>query len=174
MAYSIPTLARIAFGLPPELTCDGRIWREGMRQLRVRAGGRRESGAFLLGPTDGARRIEEFVYYDDIDPGALRTGIVLIDGRNLGALWDHCRETRRRVVADVHVHPGGFRQSQSDRANPIIAEVGHMALIVPDFAIGTPAPGRIGIYEYLGNREWHDRSAQRPAALRIGGWPRWR
>jgi hypothetical protein len=52
MASLIATLARVAFGLRPELLCDAAVWSAGVAELRRRAGGRRESGAFLLGSTD--------------------------------------------------------------------------------------------------------------------------
>jgi hypothetical protein len=174
MAFSISTLARIAFGPPPEITCPKPTWAAGVAELRRRAGGRLESGAFLLGRRDARREIEEFVFYDDIDPGALRNGIVQIDGSRLGALWQHCRETRREVVADVHVHPYGYGQSASDRANPIIAEIGHIAMILPNFALGDGLPGGIGIYQYEGSRRWRDRSRDRASPLHIGRWPSWR
>ena len=173
MAFSIATLARRIFGPPPEVLCSAHVWRAGVAELRRRTGGRREAGAFLLGSAGNMRRIEEFVFYDDIDPNALRTGIVIIDGRRLGDLWAYCRKTGRAVVADVHVHPGGFGQSASDRANPIIAEVGHIAIILPDFAARAAGPGDIGVYEYLGKRQWRDRSFERPSPLHIGWWP-WR
>ena len=57
------------------------------------------------------------------------------------------------VVADVHTHPGGVGQSQTDRDNPMIPEVGHVALIVPNFADRADFPGDIGIYEYRGRRQ---------------------
>lgn len=120
--------------------------------------GRRESGAFLLGVPGSPATIRQFVFYDDIDPEALKTGIVMIDGRRLGALWKICRDSALKVVADVHVHPGSFRQSPSDQANPIIAEPNHIALILPDFAQGTNLPGRIGVHRYLGNCRWRDES----------------
>ena len=173
MAFLIATLARRFFGSPPEILCSSRVWRAGVAELRRRAGGRRESGAFLLGSKSKVRRIEEFVFYDDIDPNALRSGIVEIDGRRLGDLWVHCRKTGRTVVADVHVHPGHFQQSDSDRANPIIAEVGHIAIILPHFAARKTGPKGIGVYEYLGSRQWEDRSFDRPSPLHIGWWP-WR
>ena len=173
MASSIATLARRIFGPPPEILCSARVWRAGVTELRRRAGGQRESGGFLLGSKGKARRIEEFVFYDDIDPNALSTGIVEIDGRQLGDLWGLCRKTERTVVADVHVHPGGFGQSASDRANPIMAEVGHIAIILPHFATQASAPGGIGVYEYLGSRQWRDRSFDRPSPLHVGWWP-WR
>jgi hypothetical protein len=174
MASLISTLARFVTGAPPDLICASGVWTAGMAELRRRSGGRRESGAFLLGTKNCARRIREFVYYDDIDPNALSTGIVVIDGRRLGALWDHCRKSGLEVVADVHVHPHGFSQSRSDRDNPVIAEIGHKAIIIPDFARGATTPGGIGIYEYLGARRWRDDSRRRLPPLHIGWWPRWR
>ena len=171
MASLIATVARRILGPPPEILCSAGVWCAGVTELRRRAGGRRESGAFLLGANGKARQIEEFVFYDDIDPNALRTGIVIIDGRRLGDLWAHCRKTGRVVVADVHVHPGGFGQSASDRANPVIAEVGHMAMILPDFAARATGPRGIGVYEYLGSRQWRNRSFDRPSPLHVGWWP---
>jgi hypothetical protein len=174
MASLIATLGRIVFGPRPEVVCTEEIWNAGVLELQKRTGGRRESGAFLLGSTNKSRRIEEFVFYDDIDPNALKTGIVVIDGRRLGDLWAHCRKTGRTIVADVHVHPGGFGQSGSDQANPIVAEVGHIAIILPHFAQRTTSPGRIGIYRYLGSRKWRDQSRERPCPLHVGWWPQWR
>jgi hypothetical protein len=174
MASLISTLARIAFGLPPELVCSDSVWWAGVEELRRRSHGQRESGAFLLGQKGKRREIEEFVFYDDIDRNALRTGIVEIDGRRLGALWLHCRTTGRRVVADVHVHPHGYGQSPSDQSNPIIAEIGHVAIILPDFAEGVTKPGGIGVHQYLGNQRWRDRSRERPNPMHIGWWPQWR
>lgn len=174
MASLISTLARIAFGPPPDLVCPTAVWQHGVAELRRRTYGRREAGAFLLGQIDKRRVIEEFIFYDDIDPQALASGIVDIDGRKLGALWDHCRETGRRVVADVHVHPSGHRQSASDRANPIIAEIGHIAIILPDYASGATEPGGIGVHHYIGNRKWHERSREWPNPFHVGWWPTWR
>jgi hypothetical protein len=174
MASLTATLARIAFGPAPEIVCAAPVWETGVRELERRAGGRRESGAFLLGNKGSKRTIEEFVFYDDVDPGALKTGIVLIDGRNLGKLWSHCRATGREVVADVHLHPGTFHQSASDQANPIMAEIGHVAFIVPYYARRETRPGGIGVYEYLGSRRWRDRSGEKHSPLHIGWWPSWR
>ena len=174
MASLTATLARIAFGAPPEIICAADVWRQGVAELRRRSGGHRESGAFLLGVRGKRRVIEEFIFYDDVDPSALSTGIVEIDGRNLGDLWAHCRRTGREVVADVHVHPGNYGQSISDRANPIVAEVGHIAMIIPHYAARATDPGGIGVYEYLGGRMWRDRSEECPSPHHVGWWPKWR
>lgn len=173
MASLTLTLARFVTGAWPELICPSDVWDRGMAELRRRSGGRRESGAFLLGTKNNTRRIREFVFYDDIDPDALSTGIVVIDGRRLGTLWNYCRSTRMEVVADVHVHPYDFKQSRSDSENPVIAEIGHKAIIIPDFAEKSTSPGSIGIYEYLGARRWRDDSLRRFSPLHIGWWPSW-
>jgi len=171
MPSLIATLWRSLFGPAAEISCDAEVWDAGVAELRRRTlDGSRESGAFLLGHQGDQRLIEEFVYYDDIDPDALKTGIVIIDGRKLGALWDHCRATGRKVVADVHVHPCGYEQSPSDRANPVIAEIGHIAMIIPHFARRQARPGGIGVYEYLGARKWKDRSNEMFSPLKVGWW----
>lgn len=159
MGYWLATVARSLLGLRPELICERALWEAGVEELHRRTNGRRrESGAFLLGEPGSPAKIRDFIFYDDIDPGALDTGIVMIDGRRLGALWKICRDRVLEVVADVHVHPGSFRQSPSDQANPIIARANHIALILPDFAQGANLPGRIGVHRYLGNRRWRDES----------------
>ena len=117
-----------------ELSCSWWLWRRLLAGLRRR--GReatRESGAFLLGRRSGGRaRITDFALYDDLDPRSLDTGIERFDGRHFGALWDLCKERDLTAVADVHVHPGGSGQSESDQAHPMIRGVGpYSALITP-------------------------------------------
>ncbi|MBS0641740.1 MAG: hypothetical protein JSS43_17900 [Proteobacteria bacterium] len=142
-----------------------------LRALRARGhSASRESGAFLLGHReDGTARIVDFILYDDVDPHALDSGIVRFDGRYYGDLWEICRQRGLNVVADVHVHPGDSGQSASDRAHPMISRAGHIALIIPDFARGPVRKERIGIYRYLGGKQWHSIPRdQRCGFLHIG------
>ncbi len=172
MGFLIPTLFRAALGQPPKLVCKPKIWRAGINELRRRAGGRRESGAFLLGHEKArTHRIGQFLFYDDIDPNCFRTGIVMFDGRLFGKVWQRCHDAGLTVVADVHVHPGGYGQSSSDQCNPMIAEVGHFAIIIPNYAAGKVAPPDIGIYEYLGSRKWRNHSRHGSRLFHIGWWP---
>jgi hypothetical protein len=156
MNFSIAEITRRLLAPRHELSCSWWLWRRLLTGLRVRGRGIRESGAFLLGSRDasGRRRIVDFVLYDDLDPHALDTGIVRLDGRHFGKLWDLCKARELTVVADVHTHPGGAQQSGSDRAHPIIARAGHLALIVPNFA-GQPVKREtLGIYRYGGGGQW--------------------
>lgn len=154
-----------------ELSCSWILWHRLLRNLRKRGRRRsRESGAFLLGYChNGHTRIVDFVLYDDLDSSCLNSGIVRFDGSNFGKLWAICRDRKLIVVADIHVHPGGAQQSQSDRDHPMIAREGHFSLILPDFAVGRISRRDIGMYRYLGGKQWQTIPApQRSSLFRIG------
>lgn len=157
MSYFTPATIRRLFAPRHELSCSWFLWRRLKAQLRER--GRdcsRESGAFLLGYREGdVAHIVDFALYDDLDPHSLDTGIVRFNGRYFSDLWALCKARSLTVVADVHVHPHGSGQSNSDRDHPMISRAGHIALILPDFAMGTQPRSGIGIYRYLGSKQWH-------------------
>lgn len=156
MNFSIPVIMHRYLAPQHELSCNLFVWRRLLRGLRKRGRSRsRESGAFLLGSrTAGRSRIVDFVLYDDLDPLCLDTGIVRFDGTHFGKLWDLCRERGLSVVADIHVHPGGAGQSDSDRAHPMITRAGHLAFILPNFAVGSIRRKDIGMYRYQGAKKW--------------------
>ena len=137
------------------LTIPILLWWHLLRELRRRGRGNRESGAFLLGLASETK-VLRIVFYDDLDPHALDTGIIEFDGSGYVPLWKLCREKKLRVLADVHTHPTDWtEQSGSDRTHPMISQRGHVALIVPNFARRTLQKLRgVGIHEYLGNHQW--------------------
>lgn len=168
MAFSIARSIRTLIFPPRRLTCRRSLWAEILADLRKRGGGQRESGGFLLGRHEGdARTIEAFLAYDDIDPHALR-GHIEFDGSRMDIVWRECGRRGLHVVADVHTHPGSAGQSDVDRANPMIPERGHVALIVPNFAHKLYLPGEVGIYEFRGRDGWidHSRAGSRFFAVR--------
>lgn len=138
-----------------KLTVDSTVWRELMNQLKVRGNGERETGAFLLG-NKTRRTITSFVCYDDLDPQAFASGIIIFNGDGYIPLWQLCADKGLRVLADVHTHPGNWTgQSASDRRHPMIVQKGHIALIVPNYALGKKQLlHRVGIYEFLGEGKW--------------------
>lgn len=146
------------------------LWLRLLRQLRRRGGGRRESGAFLVGRAGTERaKVTGFVCYDDLDPNAYQDGAIAFHAEGYAAFWAYCRAHGLRLLADVHTHPGdGVRQSITDRTNPMVPVVGHTALIVPLFA-KTPSwsLSSVGVYEYLGNFQWRDHGADPPVRVRL-------
>lgn len=140
----------------PKLQIPVSLWKKLIRELKRRGlKGQRESGAFLLGKRDSIL-ITQFICYDDLDPDAFSTGIIAFDGDGFIPLWNHCSVHGLKVLADVHTHPGEWtQQSGSDKRYPIIAQQGHIALIVPYFATGrNQLLNGVGVHEFLGNREW--------------------
>jgi len=134
------------------------LWRKLVFELRKRSAGHRESGAFLVGSVAGTRaRVTSFVCYDDLDPDAYQHGAIAFHAVGYAALWQHCRSRKLDVLADIHTHPGGVRQSPTDQENPMLPLVGHTALIMPRFA-RTPwwSLRTLGVYEYLGDGRWCD------------------
>jgi len=111
------------------------------------------------------------VYYDDLDAHCLDDGIVVFHGTGYAPLWRLCRETALEVVADVHTHPGLACQSDADRRHPMISTIGHMAIIVPNFAQRVPRREELGVYEYTGAHQWRDHSGRAAARVfYIGRW----
>ena len=155
MNFSIRATIRDLVAPEHRISCSTQLWHEGLTELKQRGKGRRESGAFLLGRKKGNKRtVSNIVYYDDLDPHCLDSGIVILDGSAYAGLWKICRETRFEVLADVHTHPGSPYQSGTDRDNPMIGVIGHIAIIVPNLAQRMVPSHELGVYEYLGNHRW--------------------
>lgn len=150
----------------PRLAFAASLWEELLENLRERGGGVRESGAFLLGRGEGAEReVAKFVLYDDLDPDCLAEGYVHFDGRYYGRLWEICARETLSVVGDVHTHPGGSGQSESDRTHPMISIAGHIALIVPYYAQAPIAAADVGVYVYRGRHRWRAYRGRRTARV---------
>lgn len=161
MTFSIAAIIRELLAPKHILCCSSKLWTTGLQELKRRGKGSRESGAFVLGTEqNGRRRISRFVYYDDLEPDCLNTGVVVMTGEGYGSLWRLCKETGLKVVADIHTHPGVARQSYLDKTNPMVATQGHIAIIVPNFANAVDNADSLGMYEYLGSHKWHDFSGK--------------
>jgi proteasome lid subunit RPN8/RPN11 len=148
-------------------------WNEMVAELARRGGGYRESGCFLLGRrADGTGRVDRIVYFDDLDPNCLQ-GAISFDGAAFEPLWSTCRSAGLRVVADAHTHPGsGVGQSTIDRANPMIAQAGHIGIILPNFGQGDIHPRNVGVHEYLGDEGWRSRfGKQADSRIYVGRRP---
>lgn len=159
MTFSIKATIRAFVAPNHRLSCDPQLWASITTELDRRGNRVHEAGAFLLGRMRGMRReVEDVVFYDQLDPEAYSTGICILHGPAFAKLWALCRERDLTVVADVHTHGGHAHQSEADRVNPMVAQKGHIGIILPGFA-AAPIPGdQVCIYEYCGNHRWRDRS----------------
>jgi proteasome lid subunit RPN8/RPN11 len=144
-------------------------WEPMIIELGRRGRGSRESGAFLLADRSGDwRTVTRVVYLDDLDPTCL-TGGIEFDGRAYSKLWDICDAEQRVVIGDVHTHPGwGVHQSGIDAQNPMVAQKGHVALIIPDFAMRAVQPHEVGVHRYDGRgwQTWTGQDATRRLFIR--------
>lgn len=139
----------------PLLEAPAQIWACLVEHLRLQGAGVRESGAFLLGgKTDAGRTVMGFVPYEQLQADALNEDFVQLTAASFARLWDLCRREGLSVVADMHTHRFGAGQSRSDCENPMVALAGHIAFIVPRFALGHVRLRDLGMYVYEGNHNW--------------------
>lgn len=132
--------------------------------------GVKESGAFLLGTIDDCRRcVTSYLMYDKVaTQSSQQHAYVAFTAEEMARAWDHCYAVGLEVVADVHTHPLGPVQSQSDRAHPIVSIAGHVALIVPNFAKGASAPWDLGVHLFGGCGKWQSMFREQAAeAVRL-------
>lgn len=118
--------------------------------------GVKEAGAFLLGHAgQQGRRVSSYLMYDVVAPESSRKhAYVAFTSEEMARAWEHCYAAGLQVVADVHTHPMGPGQSLSDRAHPIVSVTGHVALIVPHFAMRSPQPFDLGVHVFEGSGRW--------------------
>jgi proteasome lid subunit RPN8/RPN11 len=148
-------------------------WTELIAGLDERAEGVRESGAFLLSDvTGGSRVVRRVVYYDDLGPCSHNGGL-WVRPPAYAKLWRLCSAEERKVIADLHTHPGDFTQlSPTDQMHPMVGTVGHIAIVVPRLARGPIEPRECGVHVYLGGHRWKSRFGRDAERfLCVGGRP---
>jgi proteasome lid subunit RPN8/RPN11 len=144
-------------------------WNSMLTELGRRGRGNRESGAFLLGDRSADRRtVTRVVYLDDLDPNCLQGGIEF-DGLAYSKLWDICDAEHRMVIGDVHTHPKQWvGQSGIDAENPMVAQNGHVAVIVPNYATRPVPASEVGVHRYDGRgwSSWTGKDAEQRLFIR--------
>lgn len=138
------------------------LWLELTGHLNRASAGSQESGAFLLGSIDdaGGRNAASFVPYDQLDVAALHEQAVRVRTAAFSRLYDICGQRGQRVIADIHAHPRSAWPSGIDKANPMMAVAGHMALIVPNYASLPVRLELMTVNIYLGPGQWFTASGR--------------
>lgn len=172
MSFSIKRTIRELLAPKHRISCPQILWTSLLKELYRRGEREHEAGAFLLGTRiNGRAEVKDILFYDDLDAAAYDTGVCVLDGEAFGRLWAICRERALCVVGDIHTHPGCARQSFTDRTNPMIARSGHIAIIIPDYAIPAPQAKSIGIYTYKGSHQWAEyQGKEAQSILYLGRW----
>lgn len=172
MNYSIKATIRALLAPKHRISCPRPLWNKVLAELDRRGERRHEAGAFLLGlESQGRRRVVDCIFYDELDTSVYDSGVCVLSGSAFAKLWGHCRERALTVVADIHTHPGAARQSETDRQNPMVASVGHVAIIVPRYAMAPIDFASLGIYEYLCGHNWtHRNGGEQARFLYVGFW----
>lgn len=130
------TFFKTRFAPTSSLKVPQSLWHELTHYLNAASADRQESGAFLLGGIDdaGSRVVASFVPYDALDTAAFHAQAVRVRTAAFSRLYDLCEQRKQRVIGDIHAHPQSAWPSPIDKANPMMAVSGHVALIVANYA----------------------------------------
>lgn len=146
----------------PLLEMNRTIYNALITDLANSGHGIKESGAFLLGHIDEHKRqISSYLMYDIVaTESSHKHAYVAFTAEEMAIAWEHCYTTGLQVLADIHTHPMGPSQSITDRAHPIVSVAGHVALIVPYFAMRKPEPIDLGVHVFEGAGRWRSMFGQ--------------
>ncbi|MEB3286895.1 MAG: hypothetical protein VKJ04_05275 [Vampirovibrionales bacterium] len=155
-----------------EISMPSAIWTDLVAELARRGSGVRESGAFLLGSIySGRREVMAFIPYDELEPGCLDAGYINFTSIGYRKLWRLLKECGLQVVGDIHTHPGKPIQSHIDRDNPMMPNVGHIALILANYAQKHPMPSDAALYIFKGSQLWESyKPGQSKQKFYVGFW----
>lgn len=141
------------------------LWRALMQDLWTRGAGQRETGAFLAASKQQPDVVQRWIPYEELDSGALRQLYVKLESTAFSRLSEICSSWDLQVLADIHTHPHGPAQSESDRDYPMLTIPGHIALIAPRFARGEIATSDVSFNVYRGAGQWFSCLGGHAAAL---------
>jgi proteasome lid subunit RPN8/RPN11 len=134
----------------------------------LRTGGRRgEERVALWLAKAGARTPTEVVEVYEPDQIA-KVDFFNLPPKSMRALMSHLSSNRRRIVAQIHTHPGHAYHSDADAAWAIVRHVGALSLVLPTFARTTTLQNfleQVKIYEMSSAGEWSLKPGDGPDAL---------
>ena len=88
-----------------------------------------------------------------------------VEEDELARIADHIADHGLVLPVQVHSHPSEAYHSEADDADPIVATLGGVSIVVPDFATGPPDPATWAIYRLLPGQGWVELSGPQAAAL---------
>lgn len=137
------------------ITCTSEVLRATIDILR-RGGSLREERVALLLASSSQRTPTPIVEVYEPDQ---ETAIdyFRLPPAAMQALMQHLRQTRRRIAAQIHTHPGRAFHSEADAEWAIVRHVGALSLVLPHFAACTTPENfleEVMTYEYGPTGVW--------------------
>ena len=112
-------------------------------------GGRNECIVYATARLDSSQMADALIH-----PRHASTPVsTTVESSELHRVWDELREARRKIVLQIHSHPGSAFHSSTDDHFPIIHSVGFPSLVLPSFGRRGLTDAHLAIYE--GNGIWH-------------------
>jgi len=137
------------------IICSSAVISDTLEILRVGGHRREERVALWLSKAGAGTPAEVVEVYEpdqvtDID-------FFKLPPESMRALMSHLVSTRRRIVAQIHTHPGQAFHSEADAAWAIVQHIGALSLVLPTFAFNTTPHNfleQVKIYEFSPSSEW--------------------
>ena len=88
--------------------------------------------------------------------------------QSMRTLMAHLAATRRRIVAQIHTHPGRAYHSEVDAEWAIVRHVGAISLVLPKFAASTTPANflrQAKVYEFSAEGDWVLKPGSGPKAV---------
>ena len=124
--------------------------------------GRNECIVYVTAQLDSPRAADAFIHPHHASTPVSTT----VDAAELNRVWDELRETGRRIVMQIHSHPGSAFHSSTDDNFPIIHSVGFLSLVLPSFGNRGLDGAYLAVYE--GGGKWRSpRKEETPEFLVI-------
>lgn len=137
------------------IICSSAIITDTLAILRT-GGHRREERVALWLASAGSKVPADVVEVYEPDQIA-EIDFFKLPAESMRALMSHLAATRRRIVAQIHTHPGRAFHSEADAAWAIVRHTGALSLVLPTFARSTTLQNflmQVRIYEFSPTGEW--------------------
>lgn len=111
-------------------------------------GGQNECIVYATASVDSPRMADAFIHPQHASSPVSTT----VESWELHRVWDDLREAGRKIVLQIHSHPGSAFHSSTDDNFPIIHSVGFLSLVLPSFGRLGLKGAHLAIYE--GDGKW--------------------
>lgn len=147
------------------IVCTPAILADTIARLRAGARLREERVVLWLGKSSAQPPAPVLEVYEPAQVTAI--DFFRLPPPSMQALMSHLRVTRRKIVAQVHSHPGRAFHSEVDDEWAIIRHIGALSLVLPRFAAATTPDNFLDeamTYELSPANEWLHVPNRGPAA----------